>query len=402
MDRCVVLVDAGYLLGGAATLLAGSSNRDRLQPDYPALVDALSRLAFAQTGLPVLRIYWYDAARDRQPTSAHRILRVLPDVKVRLGNLVSRDDGRLEQKGVDAELHGDLTTLARHRAVSDIVLVTGDEDLRRAVEEAQEYGVRVHLWAVEAAAPEFNQSQELIASADRRHVLSHDWLVCIIRAGAAEEPPDAQDDPDYLPSQAPDHLDTGMEFDGRIPETAVPAHQALGGSHVPSPLDLARLHPRPAAGAGPAIRYSSGAAAEPAHAGTDSSLPRLREITTGAQAWRDNEDDATSIAEGPAGIGQVFGARWACRADLSHYETLVADYPVIPRHIDGELLRYAEKLGTDTWEDESAKHEIRSGFWRGVEGVAAARAVRADRHPPASRDDSTTSSVKNTTVKRSV
>jgi uncharacterized LabA/DUF88 family protein len=78
-------------------------------------------------------------------------------VKVRLGELVKRE-GRLQQKGVDSYLQRDLNTLARNKSVADVVLVGGDEDLRRSLEEAQDKGVRVHLWGVEAAAPEYNQS----------------------------------------------------------------------------------------------------------------------------------------------------------------------------------------------------------------------------------------------------
>ncbi|WP_157577120.1 NYN domain-containing protein, partial [Saccharomonospora iraqiensis] len=177
MDRCAVLVDAGYLLGGAYTLLTGlRSDRSRLRPDYAALIEAIRVRAEGETGLPVLRIYWYDAAFQRQPTTEHRVLRALRDVKVRLGNLVLRGEGPPQQKGVDAELHADLVTLARNRAVADVVLVTGDEDLCVPVEKAQEHGVRVHLWAVPTSSSSTSQSPELVATADRRTVLETAWI----------------------------------------------------------------------------------------------------------------------------------------------------------------------------------------------------------------------------------
>lgn len=95
-------------------------------------------------------------------------------------------DGRVQQKGVDSYLQRDLTALARNRAVADAVLVGGDEDLRRALEEAQDYGTRVHLWGVEAAAPEYNQSQSLIAKADRRWVIPGEWVTRFPRSDPAE------------------------------------------------------------------------------------------------------------------------------------------------------------------------------------------------------------------------
>lgn len=99
---------------------------------------------------------------------------MLAEVKVRLGELVVRA-ARLQQKGVDSYLQRDLTTLARNHAVADIVLLRGDEDVRRALEEAQGHGNRVHLWGVEAGAPEHNQSRSLIAEADRRWVIPAAW-----------------------------------------------------------------------------------------------------------------------------------------------------------------------------------------------------------------------------------
>jgi hypothetical protein len=110
----------------------------------------------------------------------HRTLRVLPDVKVRLGEMVLRS-GRVQQKGVDSYLQRDLTTLARNKAVADVVLLGGDKDLRRALEEAQDHGTRAHLWGVEAAAPEYNQSQSLIAEADRRWVIPAEWIKRYVR-----------------------------------------------------------------------------------------------------------------------------------------------------------------------------------------------------------------------------
>jgi hypothetical protein len=40
--------------------------------------------------------------------------------------------------------------------------------------------------------------------------------------------------------------------------------------------------------------------------------------------------------------------------------------PRTPRHLDGEMLRYANSLGVDTWDDEAAKSAVRGAFWRAV------------------------------------
>jgi len=72
MDRCVVLVDAGYLLGAAASLLAGEPSRSRILVDHAAVVAGLRKRAEEETGQPLLRIYWFDGAPDRVPQPEHR------------------------------------------------------------------------------------------------------------------------------------------------------------------------------------------------------------------------------------------------------------------------------------------------------------------------------------------
>ena len=176
MDRCAVFVDAGYLGESTKVLLTEGSPGRRVRADRPALVEALADLAVKDTGLPLLRLYWYDAAPNRVPYPDQRELGRLADVKLRLGNLRERDGGRRTQKGVDADLHADMTELARNSAAADFVLLTGDEDLLRAVEEVQKYGVRLHLWGVDSPPESSNQSLELIMAADRRRVLDADFL----------------------------------------------------------------------------------------------------------------------------------------------------------------------------------------------------------------------------------
>ncbi|WP_051929187.1 NYN domain-containing protein [Thermopetrobacter sp. TC1] len=53
------------------------------------------------------------------------------------------------KKGVDSLIVTDLITLAQNKAISDAILLSGDEDLRVGVQMAQIYGVRVHLLGIE-------------------------------------------------------------------------------------------------------------------------------------------------------------------------------------------------------------------------------------------------------------
>jgi uncharacterized LabA/DUF88 family protein len=169
--RHVVLVDVGYLYAASAELLLGTPNRSECRVDAEGIIHALMRQAAAVLGDDLLRVYWFDAARDRVPTIDQRVIAQMAQVKLRLGNLNLRG----QQKGVDAQIRSDLEKLARHRAITDAVLLAGDEDMVSAIEDAQSYGVRIHLWGVE---PPYgtNQSERLVWESDTVHMLDADFV----------------------------------------------------------------------------------------------------------------------------------------------------------------------------------------------------------------------------------
>jgi uncharacterized LabA/DUF88 family protein len=164
MDRVAVLVDAGYFFAAGSALVSGtiSQSRSAIIFDEKAAVRELQALAqsLAQNS-PLLRIYWYDgASRKTGPTAEHGRLAHCDNIKVRLGFINSAG----QQKGVDSLIVTDLVELARNRAVGDVVLVSGDEDVRIGVQLAQSFGVRVHLVGIKPSAG--NQSVELRQEAD--------------------------------------------------------------------------------------------------------------------------------------------------------------------------------------------------------------------------------------------
>ncbi|MBF0247226.1 MAG: NYN domain-containing protein [Alphaproteobacteria bacterium] len=69
-----------------------------------------------------------------------------------------------QQKGVDSLIVTDLIDLARNRAMTDAVLLSGDEDVRVGVQVAQTFGVRVHLVGIEPSRG--SQSRQLRQEAD--------------------------------------------------------------------------------------------------------------------------------------------------------------------------------------------------------------------------------------------
>lgn len=421
MDRCVVLVDAGYLLGAAASLLAGEPARSRITVDHASLVQGLRDLAEADTERPLLRIYWFDGAPDRVPQPEHRRLRVMPRVTVRLGAL-TRSDGRWAQKGVDAAMHAELTELARNRACSDVVLVTGDGDLLPGLMSAKEHGVAVHLWAVQAADGDYNQSEDLVAEADERRVLDRAWITRAVRAKdlggvCAPQPAPRPEIAAILSAPLPESaLAASAERAAEAAEaasrngTAPAAEQhpgppaappAAGHKGVPTPKDLAsslhaHAHPptappaHPPAGA--TLRWSSdkgwverpgGGPGEPPET---ASLPTLAQLTSAEQRWADREEDITTVGGDPFEVGQVFARRWVERLpEAGHVQGLSVLYPRIPHRIDGELLRYAARFGLlahkDDQIDEHDRYAIRAGFWREIDLRTAAEHTPRGEQP---------------------
>jgi len=140
VDRCALFVDAGYVLADGAMAVHGTRNRDSVSWDYSGLLKFLSGLSLDRSGLPMLRCYWYEATVEGRRTSDHDTLADLPGLKLRLGRM---RPGRRE--GVEAEMRRDLNTLARNGAITDAILVSGEEDLAEVVAEVQDLGIRVIL-----------------------------------------------------------------------------------------------------------------------------------------------------------------------------------------------------------------------------------------------------------------
>jgi hypothetical protein len=296
--RHAILVDAGYLYASVGQLVLGATSRREVRLAAEPLIDALIARAAERVGGELLRMYWYDAARDRVPTVEQRQIASLPHVKVRLGNLNAAG----QQKGVDAQLRLDLELLARHRAACDVVLLAGDEDMIPAVEAAQAYGVRVHVWGVE---PPYggNQAERLVWEADTVDQLDAEFCRPHVRG---EVEPAA-----------------GVPVAAGEPEDA-----ADGRPVVPTPAEVfAARRPVPA---GPA-------AAPPVRLGPD----RAAMEETGAR-----------IAE-----------RWLLTRGRENVADLLPG-PLLPTVIDKELLVEAEEdLSRSLRPYEDARRALRDGFW---------------------------------------
>jgi uncharacterized LabA/DUF88 family protein len=304
LARYAIMVDVGYIYASAGEVLFGTSSRREFRVDTDKLIGALTRHADGLVRGELLRVYWYDAARDRVPTIDQRVIAQMAWVKLRLGNLNARG----QQKGVDAQIRADMEALARHRAITDAVLIAGDEDMVPAVEAAQAYGVRVHLWGVE---PPFgtNQAERLVWEADTVEVLDRPFL----------EP--------YFTRQPVPTPEPAAEQAPLVSPTVPSPAQLFGERHPPQH----RPAPRPVA---------AGVAVTTHRLGPD----------------RERVEEA----------GEHVAHRWILTRGADNIRDLFPG-PLLPPVIDKELLVEAEKeLGQSLRPYQEAREWLRDAFWERV------------------------------------
>lgn len=190
MSKIAIMVDAGYLLATAAKLVGGKDvRREDIALASDEVIFALHEAAgICEPTAELLRIYWYDASlAPERLTLEQSIIAEKRNCKLRLGSM-----SHGVQKGVDALILMDMLALSRNRAITSILLVAGDDDLRPAIDEVQSMGVRVHLLGVEAPPGVGNQSERLRRECDSSRELTTDdvkQFVRIVGAAGSGAPP---------------------------------------------------------------------------------------------------------------------------------------------------------------------------------------------------------------------
>ena len=359
LARYAIMIDVGYIYAAAGELLFSVGTRREYRVDTDKLIQALTRHADGLVRGELLRVYWYDAARDRVPTIDQRVIAQMARVKLRLGNLNARG----QQKGVDAQIRADMEALARHRAITDAVLVAGDEDMVPAVEAAQAYGVRVHLWGVE---PPFgtNQAERLVWESDTVEVLDRAFLE-----------PYFSRVPEPVPSVAPATASVA---------TANAAAAVAAAAGVPSPAQLferrhgvrpphrpaphpALSHPSP--GQPPLVQPAAG---HPSPGQPVLGSPSLGQPGPG-QALGQGALGQAALASrlGPdrqrvEEAGEHVAQKWILTRGEDNIRDLLPG-PILPPVIDKELLVEAEKeLGASLRPYQEAREWLRDAFWERV------------------------------------
>lgn len=144
LERTLVFVDTSYLLASFYNSWEEGA-RTQLEIDLPEVCSVLDRMITQHVGQPVQRQNWYDGIPDSGPHRYQRALRTVDGVQLRAGLLIETGQRRT-QKAVDTRLVADMILAAIRQQCSDMVLVSGDQDMIPGVVEASAMGVRVHLY----------------------------------------------------------------------------------------------------------------------------------------------------------------------------------------------------------------------------------------------------------------
>lgn len=108
---------------------------------------------------------------------------------------------------MDSLIVTDLIDLARNNAISDALLMSGDEDVRIGVEIAQSFGVRAHLLGI--APSRGSQSKQLLFAADTTTEWDSKMVSTFLTVTSELQP--ASDDNRQAPAQAPSAIDGDVE-----------------------------------------------------------------------------------------------------------------------------------------------------------------------------------------------
>lgn len=337
-SHCALYVDAGYLLAATATRLTGTSLRRGIKVDHKQLIESLADHATTTSGLQLLRVHWYDAARNGVPDEVQQRIGLLPRVKVRLGRIGF--DG--EQKGVDLRIGLDMVAHARNAAVDVIVLVSGDDDLTEAVEEAQAHGVQVILLAVPSSEGDAHSvSRHLQRAADGLELLSADALDAAVVPNTDEARGTIAVQPATPSHPAPS------------PTLLAPKESSARSS---KPLPSTQTAPNAPTTAPPSVLPSSGTGTGNAALVYSSSTGGSTKVATAYMG-----PEVVSAAMDQV-VDRVLST-WLSGATASQRAELQASRPSIPREIDRALLLdLSSRLGIYDLTD-TERHEVRARFW---------------------------------------
>lgn len=334
MNQTAIFIDAGFLLSLGGHRAAGTTLRSAFTIHYESLVRGIVQTVKKNTGLSNLRVYWYDASKDGLFTEQHKRIGFIPGVKVRLGRISYNG----EQKGVDLRLALDLVGVARTGAASVAYLVSGDDDLAEAVEEAQDLGMKVILLGVRR-----DESRLGVASVAEHLALTADAI-------------------ETIPDQLLDSSFTKVvEWDNEhaVQAASIAAAPEEGNAHPSKPT-----MPTPAVMA-QKLNLAVQATSEETEAEVVYSSGGEQSGFQGKAVYEQRE---LSVAEE---IGFKVARSWLVSTTQQDLVELMSDRPQLPPEIDRTLLKdCAQVIGEWKTDQQQIRRVLRGAFWECLDKFA--------------------------------
>ncbi|WP_029069574.1 NYN domain-containing protein [Jonesia quinghaiensis] len=365
-NQSAIFVDAGFLHSVGAQRTASTSYRQAVKLQYSTLVRGITNAARAHSGVSNLRTYWYDASKDGLLTDEHKKVAMIPGVKVRLGRLNFFG----EQKGVDLRLALDLVGLARTGSASVAYLISGDDDLTEAVEEAQSLGMRVVLLGIADESTRIGVTavaENLAFTVDAIELLSDDLLEASFTRTVV---------------QGDDNHSAGIVAAGKINAATASAEHVTteGGITVSTPTNTPRI-PTPAALASRPPLSTQVSAPRPAPSAARSHRPGTSpdeaattivysSITGSAASVAGPSHNDASLIEIAEEVGAKVARNWYANTTQAELSEVFADRPQLPPFIDRVLIKdCAAAIGeTDTYL-QSVRRALRGSFWDEIDTI---------------------------------
>lgn len=334
MNQTAIFIDAGFLLSLGGHRAAGTTLRSAFTIHYESLVRGIVQTVKKNTGLNNLRVYWYDASRDGLFTEQHKRIGFIPGVKVRLGRISYNG----EQKGVDLRLALDLVGVARNGSASVAYLISGDDDLAEAVEEAQDLGMKVVLLGVRR-----DESRLGVASVAEHLALTADYI-------------------ETIPDQLLDSSFTKViewDNDHAIQAASIAAAGEAQVTPVPKPTA-----PTPAVMA-QKIKTANKETTTDIEAEVVYSSGGDRSGFHGRAVYEQRE---LTVAEE---IGGKVARSWLASTTQQELNELMADRPQLPPEIDRTLLKdCAQVVGEWKTDQQQIRRVLRTAFWDSLDKYA--------------------------------
>lgn len=324
--RYAVLVDAGYFYAALATRISGSSYRAAVKVNEERIIARILEQVEAECGASLLRVLWYDGGKDGMPDSDQRRIGNLNGVKLRMGRINTFG----EQKGVDLRLGLDLLLMAVNRTVEFAYVISGDDDLTEAVEDAQQLGLRVKVLAV----PQ-QENDDVPFAVAQNLALAADGVLLI--------------EPKHIAESA---MEAPRVIAKRVAEAPVKVAP-------PSPATIAKAH-------------QSGTRVKPANpTATVPILPITSHELVYSSDWQKDERYSQAIPqETIEEVARRAFTVWNRTASQQEIQALTQGRPIIPPEVDrillADLSNTCDVYDVPLW----ARQELRAQFWIAVDGTS--------------------------------